>query len=172
MKRLMPTFCGIDIDSNNVLTGSLIEEHNPGYSGPSLLDCGDCIAIPASQTFEILESNGDSSFDSGYVYANTIATHMFDMPEGCFVSLNEKGLCGSIYAERDQSGCILYALTYHDGGIKSRIIYSSMHKKGYTNNLKNYTTHTATELHGLTFLGQYTGEESIKSVLSAIGAKE
>lgn len=171
MKRLMPTFCGIDIDSNSVVTGSLIEEYNPGYSGPSLLDRGDYIAVPASQTFEILESNGDSSFDSGYVYANTIAMHMFDMPDGCFVALNEKGLCGSIHAEHDGSGCILYALTYHDGGIKSKIIYSSFHEKGYTNNLEKYLPHTAIELHGMTFFGQYTGEESIKSALSAIGVK-
>lgn len=172
MKKLMPTFCGIDIDTNSIVVGSLIEEHNPGYSGPSLFECGGFIAVPESRTFEILESTGDSSFDSGYVYANTIAMRMFDMPQGCFAALNEKGICGSIYAEHDESACVLYALTYHNGGIKSKIIYSSLHQEGYTNNLDIYSPHTAIELRGMTFLGQYIGEESINSALVTIGVKK
>ncbi|MFA6395646.1 MAG: hypothetical protein WCW84_06730 [Sulfurimonas sp.] len=163
MNRLMPTFCGISIDTGSVIIGSLV------YSGPSLSHGGDCIAVPAPKTIEIIGSCLESS---DYVHANSIAMHMPDMPEGCFVALNKEGLCGSMYAEHDKSGCIIYILTYHDGGIKSKIIYSSFHKNGYTNNLCNCIPHTATELHGATLLGQYTGKKSIELTLSAIGAKK
>lgn len=172
MNKLMPTFCGINIDTNAVVVGSLIEEDNPGYHGPSLFHGGDHISVPATKTFEILESCGDSSFDSGYVYPNTIAMHMFDMPEGCFVALNEKGLCGSMFVEGDESGLLIYALVYHDGGIKPKIVYSTFHKAGYKDKLTKRNAYSTSKLHEMIFVGQYTGEESIASVLSSIGAKE
>lgn len=164
MRKVIPQFCGIGFDSKAIVVGNLIEDRYDGFCGPTIT-CENVVE-PPYRTFKIIGADSDGEC----VDPCSIAVSMPDMPDGCFMALNEHGLCGSMYAEGDRSGIMIYALACHDGGIKSKVVYSSFHEDGYTNDLKKYTPYTAKDLKSKVFYGQYTGVESVRKLLVRLGS--